>query len=76
VARHQRRAGLDGGLVSAAGSATRYPARLGRRLLYRRPDADQALAAMWIEDGFQPMYRRIVAEAARPDASPTVPHRS
>jgi hypothetical protein len=26
--------------------------------------ADTAYTAMWIEDGFQPMYRRIFAESA------------
>ncbi len=27
--------------------------------------AGEALTAMWIEDGYGPMYRRIFAEAAR-----------
>lgn len=45
---------------------TLRPWRPAFEMTYRRlAPADQALAAMWIEDGFPPMYRRIFAEAAR-----------
>jgi ADP-ribose pyrophosphatase YjhB (NUDIX family) len=44
------------------------PWRPAHEMTHRRlVPADQALASMWIEDGFAPMYRRIFAEAARPD---------
>jgi len=45
-----------------------HPWRPAFEMTHRRlVPAGQALAAMWIEEGFSPMYRRIFAEAAGRD---------